>query len=97
VPNTGGLKGIKTAAAAGIVAGKAEKKLEVIVHVDASQKEVIKVFLEKTPMAKTDKIFDITVTVFAGASSAKVRITDFHTSHTEVDTILRERGISRIR
>lgn len=84
VPNTGGLKGIKAAAAVGIVAGKADKKLEVIAGIKATQKEATKEFLEKTPiavkMAKTDKIFDISVTVFAGASSARVRITDAHTN-----------------
>jgi L-cysteine desulfidase len=84
VPNTGGLKGIKAAVAVGIVAGKADKKLEVISDVDAAGKDAAKTFLEHTPidirMAKTGKIFDIGVTIFAGASSAKVRITDFHTN-----------------
>ncbi|MDR2631396.1 MAG: L-serine ammonia-lyase, iron-sulfur-dependent, subunit alpha, partial [Spirochaetaceae bacterium] len=84
VPNTGGLKGIKAAAAVGIVAGEADKKLEVIAAVDAAQKEAVKTFLKNTPMdvrmAKNGKIFDIIITVFADASSAKVRITDFHTN-----------------
>ncbi|MDR1072446.1 MAG: L-serine ammonia-lyase, iron-sulfur-dependent, subunit alpha [Treponema sp.] len=89
VPNTGGLKGIKAAAAIGVVAGQSDKKLEVIAAVDAAQKEVAKAFLEKTPMdvrmAKTGKIFDIIVTVFAGSSSVKVRITDFHTNISLVE------------
>jgi L-cysteine desulfidase len=84
VPNTGGLKGIKAAAAAGIVAGRADKKLEVIAAVEAAQQAAIKTFLEKTPMTvrmtKSGRIFDIDITVFAGASSARVRITDFHTN-----------------
>jgi L-cysteine desulfidase len=84
VPNTGGLKGIKAAAAAGIVAGKAEKKLEVIADIETAQKKALKVFLEKTPMdvkmAKTGKIFDINITVFAGSSQVRVRITDTHTN-----------------
>jgi L-cysteine desulfidase len=84
VPNTGGLKGIKAAAAAGIVAGKADKQLEVIALVDAAQKKEIRRFLEKTPMdvqmAKNGKVFDIIITIFAGSSSAKVRISDFHTN-----------------
>jgi L-cysteine desulfidase len=84
VPNTGGLKGIKAAAAAGIVAGKADKKLEVIALVNAGEKKEIRRFLEKTPMdvrmAKNGRIFDIIITVFAGSSSAKVRISDFHTN-----------------
>ncbi|MFP3090399.1 L-serine ammonia-lyase, iron-sulfur-dependent, subunit alpha [Treponema sp. TIM-1] len=84
VPNTGGLKGIKAAAAVGIVAGKADKKLEVIAGIADAQKKAAKAFLEKTPMdvkvAKTGKIFDINITVFAGSSSARVRITDSHTN-----------------
>jgi L-cysteine desulfidase len=91
VPNTGGLKGIKAAVAAGIVAGKADKKLEVIANVEATQKHAMAAFLEKTPievkMAKTGKIFDINITVFAGASSARVRITD---SHTNISLIEKE-------
>ncbi|MDR1218747.1 MAG: L-serine ammonia-lyase, iron-sulfur-dependent, subunit alpha [Treponema sp.] len=89
VPNTGGLKGIKAAAAIGVVAGQSDKKLEVIAAVDAAQKEAAKAFMENTPMdvrmAKTGKIFDIIVTVFAGTSSAKVRITDFHTNISLVE------------
>lgn len=44
VPNTDGLKGIEAAAAAGIVAGDADKKLEVISHVSKEQKENIHSF-----------------------------------------------------
>ena len=50
VPNTGGLKGIEAAAAAGIVAGIAEKQLEVISEVSEQQKEEMKHFLETVPM-----------------------------------------------
>jgi L-cysteine desulfidase len=89
VPNTGGFKGIKAAAAAGIIAGHSDKKLEVIAEVDAAQKEAIKDFLEKTPvelqMVKTGKIFDIIVTVFSGSSSAKTQISDFHTNIVRVE------------
>ena len=48
VPHTGHLKGIPAAAAAGIVAGDAEKKLEVISYVKEEQVEEIKQFLEQT-------------------------------------------------
>ena len=44
VPNTGGLKGIETAVAAGLVAGKPEKLLEVISDVTEVQKEQIQKF-----------------------------------------------------
>ena len=39
VPNTNGMKGLEAAAAAGIVAGKSEKKLEVISEVTEEEKE----------------------------------------------------------
>ena len=39
VPNTGHLKGIPAAATAGIVAGKAEKELEVIAEVSPEELE----------------------------------------------------------
>ena len=47
VPNTNGLKGIEAAAAAGIVAGDADKILEVISGVTEDQKLEIKHYLEK--------------------------------------------------
>ena len=42
VPNTGHLKGIAAAAAAGIIAGKAEKQLEVISQVSPEQETAIR-------------------------------------------------------
>ena len=50
VPNTGHLKGIPAAAAAGIVAGDASKELEVIASVSEEQVEKIRQFLESTPI-----------------------------------------------
>ncbi|GHT68445.1 membrane protein [Spirochaetia bacterium] len=84
VPNTGGLKGIEAAAAAGIIAGKAEKKLEVISQVGGEQKKEIEAYLKSAQfevrMADTGRIFDIIVTCFSGDSSAKIQIADFHTN-----------------
>ncbi|MEG0369953.1 MAG: L-serine ammonia-lyase, iron-sulfur-dependent, subunit alpha [Hungatella sp.] len=84
VPNTGGLKGIEAAAAAGIVAGVTEKLLEVIGEVTAEQKEEIKKFLAKdcieVKVAKSDIVFDLIVTVFAGQDQASVRIVNEHTN-----------------
>jgi len=45
VPNTGNLRGIKASAAAGIVAGDADKVLEVISSVNDEEKKAIKAFL----------------------------------------------------
>ena len=46
VPNTGHLKGINAAAAAGIVAGDPDKKLEVIATVSQEQIRQMKQFME---------------------------------------------------
>ena len=50
VPNTGGLKGIESAAVAGIVAGDASKILEVISVVTEDQKDAMNAFLRKEKM-----------------------------------------------
>ncbi|MBR0156684.1 MAG: serine dehydratase subunit alpha family protein [Clostridia bacterium] len=89
VPNTGGLKGIRSAAAAGIAAGDDTKILEVIASVDAAGRERIKQFLDAVPItvvpADNDLIFDIDLTVFAGSESARVRITDYHTNIVRIE------------
>ncbi len=89
VPNTGGMKGIRSAAAAGIAAGDDAKILEVIASVDAEGRERIKQFLETVPItvnpADNDLVFDIDLTVFAGSESARVRITDYHTNIVRIE------------
>jgi len=84
VPNTGNLKGIKASAVAGIVAGDADKVLEVIASVDNSGRKAIADFLEAKKVdvriLKSGLIFDLVVTVFSGASSASVRISHYHTN-----------------
>ena len=84
VPNTGGLKGLPAAAAAGVAAGDAGAELQVLASITPEQIKTIGEFLERTPIevrhADTPHIFDIAVSVFAGTESAYVRITDFHTN-----------------
>ena len=84
VPNTGGMKGIKVAAAAGIVAGDSEKMLQVICNVCDEQREKIKEFLEKTPVSvgKLDckEPLEILVKLYGDNESASVRISGFHTN-----------------
>jgi L-cysteine desulfidase len=84
VPNTGGLKGLPAAAAAGVAAGDAGAELQVLASITPEQIKTIGAFLENTPIevrhADTPHIFDIAVSVFSGAESAYVRITDFHTN-----------------
>ena len=84
VPNTGHLKGIPAAAAAGIVAGRAEKELEVIADVTPEEVEKIKEFLDTVPVevyhVDSGITFEIIVTVFARENSARVRIANYHTN-----------------
>ena len=84
VPNTDGMKGIEAAAAVGVVAGKAEKKLEVISEVSDEQKAETKKFLEEkditVKVAQSNIVFDLIVSVYAGEESAVVRIVDEHTN-----------------
>lgn len=84
VPNTGGMKGIEAAAAAGAVAGDAGKILEVISQVTEAQKEEIRAYLNsrvvRVAPAPGDVIFDIIVTLAAGEDSVRLRIADYHTN-----------------
>ena len=83
VPNTGGLKGIEAAAAAGIVAGQADRILEVISEVTQAQREAITGFLASCPIRvvpdESDVIFAITLTLRAGEDSVRLVIRDYHT------------------
>ena len=91
VPNTGGMKGIEAAAAAGIVAGQAGKALEVISEVTEAQKAEMRRFLADTPIrveaVDNGQIFDIIVRLAAGEHTASVRIAQYHTNivHVEKD------------
>lgn len=84
VPNTGGMKGIEAAAAAGIIAGVAEKKLEVISEVTAKQKQDIRAFLDTVPIAVSaltgEEKFDIIIRMTCKQNEARVRITHHHTN-----------------
>ena len=84
VPNTNHMKGIPAAAAAGIIAGRPEKELEVISEVTDGEREEIRRFLENVKISvehvETGHVFDITVTEACGEEYAKVRIVDRHTN-----------------
>ena len=84
VPNTNHLKGIPAAATAGIIAGRAEKELEVIAQVTESEIEQMKQFLQtadiKVVHADNGITFDSIVSVYKGSSYAKVRIANYHTN-----------------
>lgn len=84
VPNTGGLKGLEAAVAAGAAAGNASRVLEVISSVDDEGRRAIAEFLNDVPIRVTpadgDEVFDILVDLRAGEDSARVRITSCHTN-----------------
>lgn len=89
VPNTDHLRGIPAAAAAGIIAGKAEKALEVISEVSKEQIDQMKKFLETTQITvehiDSGVTFDIIVEVKKGNDRAQVRIANFHTNIVHVE------------
>ena len=84
VPNTGGLRGIPAAAAAGMAAGDAQKQLEVISSVTPEQQERIRDYLLHTPievkLSRSPFLFDILLTAFSGTDRATVRIVNYHTN-----------------
>lgn len=84
VPNTDHLKGIPAAATAGIVAGDADKELEVIASVSSEQTAQMKEFMEQVPITvehiDNGITFDIVITLYKGVSYARVRIANYHTN-----------------
>ena len=88
VPKTNGKKGIEVACAAGIIAGKPSRELEVIEDLTAEDLAVIDNFLAKqliTVGMKPDaRLFDILVIMEAGERSVSARIADRHTNVVDV-------------
>ena len=84
VPNTGGLRGIGAAVCAGIVAGDADKVLEVISSVSQEQKQQLKAFMEETPVeikpANSCLVFDIDLILYSGSDKVRLRIINHHTN-----------------
>lgn len=84
VPNTGGQKGIKAAAAAGIVAGDARLGLQVISSVPPSLHHDIKVYAESVPILvicmDTPRMLEIRITGKFGQDSAVVHIANSHSN-----------------
>lgn len=88
VPSTGGLKGVVSAAAAGIAAGRHERKLEVLSALTASDIEAVKSYISATQFkvtaADSGCVFDIGIRVFAGGDEAYARIEGHHTNVVEI-------------
>ena len=89
VPNTGGLRGIPAAAAAGIVAGRDELLLEVISKATAAEQAEIRAYLERTPitvrLSDSPHIFDIDIRVEADGHTARARIVQHHTNIVRIE------------
>jgi len=88
VPNTDGRKGIDAACAAGMVAGNAQRELQVIAEVTPAQRAEIASYLQRrtiTVSLKPDaRLFDILVEVEADGRQASARIVDRHTNVVDV-------------
>lgn len=84
VPNTGGLRGIEAAAAAGIVAGHPELVLEVISQVTEAERAEIREYLNGTEIqakgADTELVFDLILTLWKGEDHVRLRIANYHTN-----------------
>lgn len=84
VPNTGHQKGIETAVAAGIVAGNASQKLEVIAAVP--EEAAVKIQQYKSSASidvqylDSELVFDMIITAYSSEHYAKVRIANHHTN-----------------
>lgn len=88
VPCTGGRKGVIAAAAAGVVAGRHDRKLEVLSGLTQSDIREIKAYLSRVEAcvkaADSGCVFDIGIRVFAGSEQAYARIEGHHTNVVEV-------------
>lgn len=89
VPNTGGLRGIPAALAAGLVAGDDALLLEVISRITEAEQEAVRDYLLQTPisvsLSESPFIFDIDLSVFTDGHSARVRIVNQHTNVVRVE------------
>ncbi len=89
VPNTGGLRGIPAAAAAGMAAGNPDLELEVLSQIGEAEQTAIRQYLEDTPitvkLAASPFIFDITIRAWAEEESALVRIVNYHTNIVRIE------------
>lgn len=89
IPNTDNMKGIEAAVAAGMVAGNAEKELEVIAEVSSEDKLNIRKYIENTDISveynNDGDVFDICVKAYKEDSYVKVHILKKHTNIVEIE------------
>ena len=84
VPNTGGLHGMAAAICAGIVAGDADRELQVISSVPKEKHAEIKAYMDGVDLdiqpAYSDLVFDIDLFVYAKDNCVRLRIANHHTN-----------------
>ena len=85
VPNTGGLRGIAAAICAGIVAGDADKELQVISRVTDTQRSDLKAYMQEAEVdiapSESELVFDIDLTLHAPSGDrVRLRIVNHHTN-----------------
>ena len=84
VPNTGGLHGMAAAICAGIVAGDAERELQVICDVPREKHAEIREYMQTLDLdiqpSYAELVFDIDVLEYAGEDVVRLRIVGHHTN-----------------
>lgn len=84
VPNTGGLKGIETAVAIGIIAGNEDLELEVLKDISEKQITDFKNYLKENKIeikkSNSNNLLDIRIQAYKGKDKAVVRICNKHTN-----------------
>ena len=88
VPHTGGMRGLESAAAVGVLYGNADAGLEVISRVTAEEEKTLvdamKSFDIKVSPLESDHLLDLIITVTKNDRTVSVRIEDQHTNITEI-------------
>lgn len=83
VPNTGGLRGIEAAVAAGLVAGKPENELELLAGITKEEQSAIAEFIKAIPMSVSEAdskyVLDIGITLKSENHSVFAHTVESHT------------------
>lgn len=89
VPNTGGARGLETAAAAGLAGGDARAGLQVIARLDDAGRARMRALLQNCRFTvcpyTSGKVFYIEVRLHSSAGDARAVIEDFHTNLTVLE------------
>ena len=89
VPHTNGLKGLEVAAAAGVLYGDADAKLEVLSHATRDQIEELPEYVQNTNITvqhiEQGHVFDLEINVYYEQEHASVRIVDTHTNIVQIE------------